>query len=75
MEASQRWSCIWGSSEPLCATPEIAQTIKLIAAEQDKDVQEILAEASNMLLPATARLPGRRSSQVGENGRRPFDTT
>jgi len=29
--------------------PEVAQTLKLIAAEQDRDVQELLAEALNML--------------------------
>ena len=29
--------------------PEAAQTLKVIAAEQDKDVQELLAEALNML--------------------------
>ena len=29
--------------------PEVAQTLRLIAVEQDKDVQEILAEALNMV--------------------------
>lgn len=29
--------------------PEVAQTLKLIAAEQDKDLQEVIAEALNML--------------------------
>jgi len=29
--------------------PEAARTVKLIAVEQDKDVQEVLAEALNML--------------------------
>jgi len=29
--------------------PEVARTVKLIAVEQDKDVQEVLAEALNML--------------------------
>ena len=28
---------------------EVARTVKLIAVEQDKDVQEVLAEALNML--------------------------
>jgi hypothetical protein len=28
---------------------EVAQTLKVVAAEQDKDVQELLAEALNML--------------------------
>ncbi|WP_159013925.1 ribbon-helix-helix domain-containing protein [Acidisoma sp. S159] len=28
--------------------PEVAQTLRLIAAEQNKDVQEVLAEALNM---------------------------
>jgi hypothetical protein len=29
--------------------PDVAQTLRLIAVEQDKDVQEVLAEALNML--------------------------
>lgn len=29
--------------------PEVQQTLKLIAVEQDRDVQEILAEALNMI--------------------------
>jgi len=29
--------------------PEVSQTLRLIAVEQDKDVQEILAEALNMV--------------------------
>jgi Antitoxin-like ribbon-helix-helix len=29
--------------------PEVARTVKLIAVEQDMDVQEVLAEALNML--------------------------
>jgi hypothetical protein len=29
--------------------PEVAKTLRLIAVEQDRDVQEILAEALNML--------------------------
>lgn len=29
--------------------PEVAQTLRLIAVEQDRDVQEILAEALNMV--------------------------
>jgi hypothetical protein len=29
--------------------PEVAQTLRLIAVEQDKDVQEMLAEALNMV--------------------------
>ena len=29
--------------------PDVARTVKLIAVEQDKDVQEVLAEALNML--------------------------
>lgn len=29
--------------------PEVQQTLKLIAVEQDRDVQEILAEALNMV--------------------------
>lgn len=29
--------------------PDVAQALKLIAVEQDKDVQEILAEALNMV--------------------------
>jgi hypothetical protein len=29
--------------------PEVAQTLRLIAVEQDRDVQEILAEALNMI--------------------------
>jgi hypothetical protein len=29
--------------------PEVSQTLRLIAVEQDRDVQEILAEALNML--------------------------
>lgn len=29
--------------------PEVAQTLRLIAVEQDRDIQEILAEALNMV--------------------------
>ena len=29
--------------------PDVAQTLRLIAVEQDRDIQEILAEALNML--------------------------
>ena len=29
--------------------PEVAQTLRLIAVEQDRDIQEILAEGLNML--------------------------
>jgi len=29
--------------------PEVAQTLRLIAVEQDKEIQEVLAEALNML--------------------------
>lgn len=29
--------------------PEVSQTLRLIAVEQDRDIQEILAEALNML--------------------------
>jgi hypothetical protein len=29
--------------------PEVSQTLRLIAVEQDRDVQEILAEALNMV--------------------------
>jgi hypothetical protein len=29
--------------------PEVSQTLRLIAVEQDRDVQEILAEALNMI--------------------------
>jgi hypothetical protein len=29
--------------------PEVAQTLRLIAVEQDRDVQEIIAEALNMV--------------------------
>jgi hypothetical protein len=47
--------------------PEVSQTLRLIAVEQDKDVQEMLAEALNMLFsrygkPVRAEVTsGRRS--------------
>jgi hypothetical protein len=51
--------------------PEVAQTLRLIAVEQDKDVQEILAEALNMLFarygkPTRVNLvSGRRKKATG----------
>ena len=45
--------------------PEVAQTLKLIAAEQDRDGQEILTEALNMVFtkygkPTRAEVASRR---------------
>ncbi len=51
---------------------EVSQTLKLIAVEQDRDLQEILAEALNMIFerygkPTRAEVTsGRRKKAVGE---------
>jgi hypothetical protein len=39
---------------------EVSQTLRLIAVEQDRDVQEILAEALNMCSSGTAKRRARR---------------
>jgi hypothetical protein len=46
--------------------PEVAQTLRLIAVEQDKEIQEVLAEALNMLF---ARY-GKATRAVVTSGRR-----
>jgi hypothetical protein len=50
--------------------PEVSQTLRLIAVEQDRDVQEILAEALNMVFERYGKAPraevtsGRRKKQT-----------
>ena len=50
---------------------EVSQTLKLIAVEQDRDIQEILAEALNMVFerygkPTRAEVTsGRRKKAIG----------
>lgn len=50
--------------------PEISQTLRLIAVEQDRDVQEILAEALNMVFERYGKATradvtsGRRKTQT-----------
>lgn len=50
---------------------EVSQTLKLIAVEQDRDIQEILAEALNMVFerygkPTRAEVTsGRRKKPIG----------
>jgi hypothetical protein len=51
--------------------PEVSQTLRLIAVEQDKDVQEILAEALNMVF---ARY-GKATRALIVSGRRKKATT
>jgi hypothetical protein len=51
--------------------PEVSQTLRLIAVEQDKDVQEILAEALNMVF---ARY-GKATRALVVSGRRKKATT
>lgn len=46
--------------------PEVAQTLRLIAVEQDRDIQEILAEGLNMVF---ARY-GKRTRAEVTSGRR-----
>jgi len=48
---------------------EVAQTLRLIAVEQDRDIQEILAEALNMVFerygkPARAEITSGRRKKV-----------
>jgi hypothetical protein len=47
---------------------EAAQTLKVIAAEQDKDVQELLAEALNMLFSKYGK-PMRLDVTSGRRGK------
>lgn len=49
--------------------PEVAQTLRLIAVEQDKDVQEILAEALNMVFSRYGK-PTRAEVTSGRRNRR-----
>ncbi len=49
--------------------PEVAQTLRLIAVEQDKDVQEMLAEALNMLFSRYGK-PVRVEVTSGRRNRR-----
>ncbi len=49
--------------------PEVAQTLRLIAVEQDKDVQEMLAEALNMLFTRYGK-PVRVEVTSGRRNRR-----
>ncbi|SRR5271168_1453546 len=51
--------------------PEVAQTLRLIAVEQDRDIQEILAEALNMVF---ARY-GKSTRAEVTSGRRKKATT
>jgi hypothetical protein len=51
--------------------PEVARTLRLIAVEQDRDVQEILAEALNMLFTRY----GKATRIEIISGRRKKDTT
>lgn len=51
--------------------PDVAHTLRLIAAEQGRDVQEILAEALNMLF---ARY-GKATRAEVSSGRRKKETT
>jgi hypothetical protein len=51
-------------------SPDVARTVKLIAVEQDKDVQEVLAEALNMLFsrygkPTRAEVVSGRRKRTG----------
>ncbi len=53
--------------------PEVAQTLRMIAVEQDKDVQEILAEALNMVFvrygkPTRAEITSGRRSRKSAGG-------
>ncbi|MFL5287962.1 MAG: ribbon-helix-helix domain-containing protein [Rhodopila sp.] len=41
--------------------PEVSQTPRLIAVEQDKELQEILAEALNMVVARYGKQPERPS--------------
>jgi Antitoxin-like ribbon-helix-helix len=51
--------------------PDVAQTLRLIAVEQDKDVQEVLAEALNMLFERY----GKATRADVTSGRRKKQTT
>jgi hypothetical protein len=51
--------------------PEVAQTLRLIAVEQDRDVQEILAEALNMVFQRY----GKATRADVTSGRRKKSTT
>lgn len=51
--------------------PDVAQTLRLIAVEQDRDIQEILAEALNMVF---ARY-GKATRAEVSSGRRKKQTT
>ena len=52
---------------------EVSQTLKLIAAEQDRDIQEILAEALNMVFerygkPVRAEVTSGRRKKAANGG-------
>jgi hypothetical protein len=51
--------------------PEVSQTLRLIAVEQDRDVQEILAEALNMVFERY----GKATRAEVTSGRRRKQTT
>lgn len=51
--------------------PEVAQTLRLIAVEQDRDIQEILAEALNMVFERY----GKATRAEVASGRRKKSTT
>jgi hypothetical protein len=51
--------------------PDVAQTLRLIAVEQDRDIQEILAEALNMLFERY----GKATRAEVTSGRRKKQTT
>lgn len=51
--------------------PEVAQTLRLIAVEQDRDIQEILAEALNMVFERY----GKATRADVTSGRRKKETT
>jgi hypothetical protein len=51
--------------------PEVSQTLRLIAVEQDRDVQEILAEALNMVFTRY----GKATRAEVTSGRRKKQTT
>lgn len=48
--------------------PEVARTLRLIAVEQDRDIQEILAEALNMVF---ARYGKAARAEITSGRRRP----
>jgi hypothetical protein len=51
--------------------PDVAQTLRLIAVEQDRDIQEILAEALNMMFERY----GKATRAEVTSGRRKKQTT